>query len=110
MGWRQQQTAGPPCPWHVGQPDLSPEVAPAVDPQRLCSAPGSATAAEICSFALPQLWVAAPHTTFFIVFVLSDRCLDWKTLLGQAGLWRGGRCGKVRSDSCGREEKVQWGM
>lgn len=87
MGWRQQQKAGLPCPWHVGQPDLSPEVAPAIDPQRLFSA--LAAAAEICSFAFPQLWVATPHTTFFIVFVLSDRCLDWRTLLGQAGLWRG---------------------
>lgn len=49
----------------------------------------SLPSAEIRSFALPQLWVAAPHTTFFIMFVLSDRCLDWRTLLGQAGLWRG---------------------
>lgn len=89
MGWRQQQGAGPPCPRHVGQPGLSPEAAPAVDPQRGFSALGRASAAEIRSFVLPQLWVAAPHTTFFMVFVLSDGCLDWRTLLARAGLWRG---------------------
>ena len=32
-GWRQQETAGPPCPWRGGQPDLVPEVTAAIDPQ-----------------------------------------------------------------------------
>lgn len=52
-GWRQQQTAGPPCPWCGGEPDLAPERTSAIDPQRLFSALSSSAAVEIHSFALP---------------------------------------------------------
>lgn len=65
-GWRQQQTAGPTCPWCRGQPDLASEVTAATNPERLFFYPQ-----QRCCTGNTQLCITlavCSHSSYQILF------------------------------------------